>query len=190
MRFILNFTLMLVVALAIGFGLSWYALTDGRFFGTIEIGPWSAWRDVGVPNPDPYTRAYISRAGALELGASEGMLFTATTDSDNRQLDRDCSYRIDGRTPVARFWTLAPVAPETGASIARPDGPVELHSDRLARAPDGSIEIYISKTLSPRDWLEITGEGPFELLLTIYDSASLSGVGNAALPAIIRESCA
>jgi len=33
LRFLLNLLLMLVVALAIGFGLSWYALSDGRLFG-------------------------------------------------------------------------------------------------------------------------------------------------------------
>ena len=70
-------------------------------FGAIEIGPWTAWRDVGVPDPDPYTRAYIARTGALQLGASEGLQFVATSDSDNRRLDRDCRYRIDG-THAAR----------------------------------------------------------------------------------------
>ena len=44
---------MLLVALVVGFGLSWYALSDGRLFGAIEIGPWSAWRVVGVPAADP-----------------------------------------------------------------------------------------------------------------------------------------
>ena len=182
---------MVVVALALGFGLSWFALSDGRFFGASRAGPWQAWRDVGVPSPDPYTRAYIARTGGLELGASEGLQFVATTDSDDQRLDRSCRYRIDGRTPAARFWTLIPVA-EDGASIARPDGPPEFHSARLSRAGDGSFELYVSKALAPWNWLEITGEGPFELVLTLYDTSNLSGVGTdaASLPAIIREACA
>ncbi len=182
---------MLAVALVVGFGLSWYALNDGRLFGAIEIGPWSAWRDVGVPSPDPYTRAFIARSGALELGASEGIQFIATTDSDNRRLDRNCRYRIDGTTPPARFWTMVPVAPD-GAPIARPDGPADFHSARLSRAGDGSAELYVSRTLAPQNWLEITGEGPFDLVLTLYDTSSLSGVGTevTALPSIIREACA
>ena len=53
MRFLIHLALMIVVALGTGFGLSWYALNDGRLFGAIEIGPWQAWRDVGVPGPDP-----------------------------------------------------------------------------------------------------------------------------------------
>ncbi len=192
MRFLVHLGAMLVVALAVGFGLSWYVLTDGRLFGALEIGPWTAWRDVGVPSPDPYTRAFIARSGALELGASEGIQFVATTDSDNRRLDRNCRYRIDGTTPAARFWTMVPVAPDNGAPIARPDGPADFHSARLSRAGDGSVALYVSKSLAPQNWLELTGDGAFDLVLTLYDTSSLSGVGTDAgtLPAIIREACA
>jgi len=163
---------MLMVALVVGFGLSWYALSDGRLFGAIEIGPWSAWRDVGIPTPDPYTRAFIARSGALELGATEGIQFIASTDSDNKKLDRNCRYRIDGRTPAARFWTLVPVSSDDGMPIARPDGQLDFHSARLSRA--------------------VAGDGPFSLVLSLYDTSSLSGVGSevASLPAIIREACA
>jgi len=192
LRFLVHLGGMLMVALFVGFGLSWYALNDGRLFGAIGIGPWSAWRDVGVPSPDPYTRAFIARSGALELGASEGIQFVATTDSDNRRLDRDCRYRIDGTTPAARFWTLLPVASDDGRPIAREDGPVDFHSARLSRAGDGSVELYVSKTLAPQNWLEITGDGAFDLVLTLYETSSPSGVGTdvASLPSIIREACA
>lgn len=192
MRLVVHLALMIGVALCFGFGLSWYALSDGRLLGAVEIGPWQAWRDVGVPAPDPYTRAYIARSGALELGASEGLQFIARSDSDNRRLDRGCRYRIDGTTPPARFWTLVPVAPDSGAPIARPDGPADFHSGRLSRAGDGSFALYVGKTLAPQNWLEIAGEGAFDLVLTLYDTSSLPGTGTgvAALPSIIREACA
>lgn len=182
---------MVAVALVIGFGLSWYALSDGRFFGAIDVGPWTAWRDAGSPTPDPYTRAFVSRNGALQLGASEGLQFIATTDSDGQRLDRGCRYRIDGTTPVATFWTLVPTALD-GAPIARPGGPAAFHSARIARAADGSMLLYVGKTLSPYNWLEIVGDGPFALALTLYDTSSFTGVGLnvASLPAIIREACA
>ena len=181
---------MIGVALCVGFGLSWYALNDGRPFGSLRIGPWAAWRDVGSPAPDPYTRAYVARTGALQLGASEGLQFVATTDSDGQRLDRSCRYRIDGTTPVSAFWTLVPMAAD-GTIITRPDGPAAFNSARVARATDGSLQLYVSKSLSPRNWLEITGEGAFSLVLTLYDTSSFAGVGSAAasLPAIIREAC-
>ncbi len=190
MRFLAHLLVMVAVALCVGFGLSWYALSDGRFFGASRVGPWMAWREAGSPSPDPYTRAFVARAGALQLGVGEGLQFVATIDSDGRQLDRACRYRVDGSTPVATFWTLVPVDPE-GSIITRPDGPRDFNSTRVARATDGSLQLYVSRTLSPRNWLEIGGDGPFSLVLTLYDPASFAGVGSsgATLPTIIREAC-
>jgi hypothetical protein len=146
---------------------------------------------VGSASPDPYTRAYIARTGALELGQSEGIAFTAVSDSDGRPLERNCRYRIEGTTPVASFWTLAAVGAD-GSSVTRPDGMQELQSRQVARAPDGSLVLYVSKSLAPENWLEITGEGPFELVLTLYDPSNLSGTGSSidSLPAILKEACA
>src|ERR1700733_2158639 len=103
---------MLAIALVTGFGLSWYALSDGRFFGAYQSGPWTTWLRAGTPAPDPYTRAYLTRNGALQLGLSEGVQFVAPTDSDGQPLSRACRYRIDGNTPTATFWTLVPTAPD------------------------------------------------------------------------------
>lgn len=191
MRFLVHLLLMIGVALTVGFGLSWYTLSDSRVVGTIRIGPWAAWRDAGSTTPDPYTRAYVARTGALQLGASEGLQFVATTDSDGQRLDRSCGYRLDGTTPVAAFWTLVPLAPDN-TLITRLDGLPALNSKRIAYATDGSMQLYVSRSLSPRNWLEITGEGPFQLVLTLYDTTSFSGVAAApaTLPAIIREACA
>ena len=190
MRFLLNLVLMLVVALGVGFGLSWYALSDGRLFGAQQYGPWTTWTRAGAPEPDPYTRAYLARNGALQLGQGEGMRFIATTDSDGAPLQRNCRYRIDGNTPTATFWTLVPTAPD-GTVIARPEGPPGFNSRRIARANDGSVHLYVSKTLAPLNWLEITGDGAFWLVLDLYDTTVFSGVGSsdAGLPSIIREAC-
>jgi len=190
LRFLLNLFLMLVIALGVGFGLSWYALNDGRLFGAYQTGPWTTWLRSGSPSPDPYTRAYLSRNGALQLGLSEGIQFVATTDSDGETLDRKCRYRIDGNTPTASFWTLVPTTPN-GASITRADGPPGFHSARIARANDGSMQLYVSKTLSPLNWLEVTGDGPFWLVLTLYDTALFSGISSSetTMPSIIREGC-
>lgn len=182
---------MLAVALSIGFGLSWYALSDGRLFGASQSGPWITWTRAGAPSPDPYTRAFITRNAALQLGQAEGIQLTANTDSDGRRLDRSCRYRIDGRTPTSTFWTLIPVD-ETGATVARADGQPGFHSNRISRANDGSMQLYLGKPASPLNWIELSGDGAFSLLLTLYDTVIFSGVGSSettALPSIIRESC-
>ena len=190
MRFLGYLLATIAIGLAVDFGFSWYALNDGSLFGTTEVGPWSVWLQAGAPNPDPYTRAYIARSGALQLGTSEGLRFTATTDSDGQRLDRACRYRIDGTTPVATFWTLVPVDADW-TIITRPEAPAAFDSRHITRAADGSMQLYVSRFLSPRNWLEITGEGPFSLVLTLYDASSFSGVGTSAaeMPTIIREDC-
>jgi hypothetical protein len=190
LRFLLNLLAMLLVALAIGFSLSYYALSDGRLFGAYQVGPWVAWPQAGSPSPDPYSRAFVTRNGALQLGQSEGLQFVAAVDSDGRALERNCTYRIDGTTPLATFWTLVPTS-GNGASVATPDGPPGFNSQRIARVNDGSVLLYVSKSISPRNWLEIAGDGYFSLVLTLYDTAFFSGVSSSAatLPAIIRERC-
>ncbi len=191
MRFFFNLLLMLVVALGVGFGLSWYALSDGRLFGALQSGPWVTWTRAGSPSPDPYTQAFITRNAALQLGQAEGIQLVATTDSDGRRLDRACRYRVDGHTPTSTFWTLIPVE-EDDRAIAVAGGPPGFHSNRIARANDGSMQLYFGKGLSALNWVELTGEGPFSLVLTLYDTVIFSDIGSSettALPSIIRESC-
>lgn len=190
MRFVFYLLMMISVALGVGFGLSYYALTDGRLFGVVQVGPWHAWPDVGAHTPNPYTRGHLARTAAFELGQAEGLEFIATVDSDGEALTRDCAYRVDGKTPLATFWTLAAVD-EDGINIAAPDVAPALRSSDIARADDGSIIINVGTRLLPRNWLELTGTGPFRLVLTLYDTAAFSGFSSAAaMPSIIRGGCA
>ena len=189
MRYVLYLVVMCVVALGVGFGLSWVALNEGRLFGSTQVGPWVAWTDIGSNAPNPYTRAHIARAASLPLGQAEGLQFTATTDSDGEPLTRTCTYRISGRTPVASFWTLAAVDAD-GINVAAPDADAALRSNRLARSGNGAIAVTVGTTLMPLNWLEITGEGPFQLVLTLYDMPAFAGVsGPADMPTITTERC-
>ena len=189
MRFVFHLLLMVAVALAVGFGLSWYLLTDNRFFGVVQSGPWVAWSDAGSPSPNPYTRAHLARAGVLQLGQAEGLQFTATTDSEGRPLTRDCSYRIEGQTPVATFWTLAALD-AAGRNIAAPGTDIALRSSTIVRTGEGAIVVHVGTTLAPGNWLELTGNGPFSLVLTLYDTVASSGFGSLdTMPAIVLEAC-
>jgi hypothetical protein len=189
-RFVVHLLVAIGFALAVGFGLSYLALTDRAPIGTLRVGPWVAWTEIGSTDPDPYTRARIARQARLELGRSEGIEFVARNDSDGRPLDRNCRYRVDGQTPVARFWTLVAVGAD-GADIARPGGQRAMRSPTIARPSDGSVEIRVSRTLAPGNWLEITGQGRFRLVLNLYDAAIFSGLASEVerLPAILNEGC-
>lgn len=190
MRFVIYLLMMIAVALGVGFGLSYYALTDGRLFGVAQVGPWAAWPDVGSNAPNPYTRGHLARTAAFELGQAEGLQFTATTDSDGQPLTRDCSYRIDGKTPLATFWTLVAID-EAGINIAAPDVSPAIRSSDVVRSNDGAIHINVGTRLRAGNWLELTGSGPFRLVLNFYDTAVFSGFSsNEAMPSILRGDCA
>lgn len=190
MRFVLYLLMMIAVALGVGFGLSYYALTDGRLFGVAQVGPWHAWPDVGSSSPNPYTRGHLARTAAFELGQAEGLQFTASTDSDGEPLTRDCNYRLLGRTPLATLWTLVAID-EAGINVAAPDVAPAIGNTGLARAQDGSIVLNVGTRLAPQNWLELSGEGPFSLVLRLYDTAAFSGFsGDAAMPSIVRGECA
>ena len=190
MRFVLHLLLMTTVALGLGFGLSWYALTDGRLLGAQQVGPWVFWPRAGAPDPDPYSHAFLARTGALQLGQSEGVQYVAHLDSAGEPLDRRCTYRIAGPTPTAAFWTLTPETPE-GMPVATPEGPAAFNSTRLARGNDGAPILHLGPKLSSGNWIETTGTGPMTIVLTLYDVAALGGTAGtpSGLPAITREAC-
>lgn len=189
MRFVLYLLMMIAVALGVGFGLSYYALTDGRLFGVAQVGPWAAWPDVGSDAPNPYTRAHLAREAGLQLGQSEGVQFVARNDSLGNPLIRACSYRVAGKTPLAAFWTLSAID-DTGVNIAVPDGLAAFRSTDIARANDGSIQLNFSTRLQPGNWLELTGNGPFSLVLNLYDTAAFSGFSDdETMPSILKGDC-
>lgn len=181
---------MAAIALGLGFGLSVYAVVDGRHLGAYTHGAWETWPNAGAPDPDPYTAAWLARESALQLGQGEGIRFVATHDDAGDRLSRACRYRVAGETPVATFWTLR-ATDAAGANVAAPGAPLSMHSQRLARAPDGTAVINVGTGLMPGNWLEIAGDGPFRLVLTFYDASFFGGIGAGVttLPGIAREGC-
>lgn len=191
MRFVLRLLMSIAVALAVGFGLSYYALTDGRLFGAVSLGPWTTWPDIGAPAPNPYSNGHIAREASLQLGRAEGLRFVATSDSDGDPLDLNCAYRIDGHVPVSTFWTLAAVDADW-VNLSVPDTPPSLRSSDVVRTANGALAIHVGTQVRPGTWLELEGSGPFSLVLTLYDTTALSSFAAAdvTMPAITMEGCA
>jgi hypothetical protein len=189
-RFVLRLLMSIAVALSLGFGLSYYALTDGRLFGAVSLGPWTSWPDIGAPNPNPYTSGHITREASLQLGRSEGLRFVATTDSDGAPLDLACSYRLDGHVPVSTFLTLVAVDADW-VNLAAAGTGAALRSSEVVRVDDGALRIHVGTQLRPMTWLELSGTGPFSLVLTLYDTTALSSFVSAdmTMPSITLEDC-
>lgn len=183
--------IVLVIAIGGGAGSVWMAINSGIAFGTVTIGDWTAVPAYGTPAADPYSKARFSRSGDLSLGIGEGVMFRATHDSSGAVLRLDCDYRVEGRFPPARFWTLhartaagAEIVPESGRSSA-------LQSHALLRSQGDPVVITVSPRPNPGNWLATSGTGAFTLVLTLYDTAiaSSAGIGAVELPRIVRTGC-
>lgn len=187
--------LLVVLAIAIGGGAAsvWYALEDGYGLVAIRVGPWSAFPDLGMPDGSPYAKAQVARDGALALGRAEGLAFSAHHDGRGAVLDRRCTYRIAGRTPAARLWTLY-AADRALAPIAVPPGerPAALHSAALLYEAGNRFLVTVSPYPAPGNWLRVpAGGGPLALVLTLYDTpaAAASDIRRLELPQIEKAGC-
>lgn len=191
MRFVLLLLFAIATALVTGFGLSYYALTDGRLFGAAQIGAWVSWPDLGSDAPNPYTRGHLTREAALQLGRAEGLQFLATTDTAGEALDLSCTYALSGHVPVSSFWTLVAVD-AAGHNLAAPGADLAMRSSEVARDNSGAMTVHVGTSLSPGNWLELAGTGPFTLKLTLYDTTAFSSFasGNDTMPTITRGDCA
>jgi len=188
LRTVLLTLLTLIVAIGGGAASVQYALDRFEGFGALEVGQWSAYPEAGTPDSDPYAKARGARNGTLALGAAEGLIFHAGRDAQGRELDRNCTYRITGATPPARFWTLYAADRSLRPLPGQPGMLSALHSREILRGENGSFSITVSPKAQPGNWLPVEGSGPFVLVMTFYDTpvASSSGLSDLVMPKAMR----
>jgi hypothetical protein len=183
----------LALAVAVGGGAAsvGMVLNSQEGIGAVSVGPWTAFPDIGTPDADPYSKARVARDGVLALGRAEGLSFVADRDSTGVTLRSECSYRLEGSLPVARFWTLyatdrAHMALKSGI---RRDA--SMHSLEVLRQPDNSISVSVGARPEPGNWLAVEGVGAMNLVLTLYDTpiASSTGLSGIEMPRIVRVQC-
>lgn len=191
MRLLTSTLFALIVAGAVGLGLTYFALTRGAAFGALTIGSWTAWPKTGTADADPYARASIARTGQLPVALGDGVSFTAKSDDAGRPLDGRCDVVLSGVTPAARFWTLS-LYNGDGELIANAIDRYGFSSQEILRRADGSFEIMVSPRATPGNWLPTAGFDRYTLVLRLYDTAV--GVATKAgrevpMPAIETRNC-
>ncbi|MES0039325.1 DUF1214 domain-containing protein [Mesorhizobium sp. M0046] len=183
--------LSLAIAVVGGGGSVWYALKLQDGVGAIRIGQWTAFPDIGTPTADPYSKARVAREGVLALGQAEGLSFIAERDSGGEQLKRQCTYKIAGGFPTARFWTLYAADQSLGVVETGKPRPAALQSYQVLRQADNSVVISVGSRPAPGNWLLTSGAGKMYLVLTFYDTpiASSTGLSDVTLPQIQKVGC-
>jgi hypothetical protein len=77
-----------------------------RLWGEIHNGPWRIDPWLGSHRAGVYTRAFTARNRTYALQAPETVYCTAFRDSSGQTLHGGSTYRIEGREPDARWWSL------------------------------------------------------------------------------------
>lgn len=190
MRLLIDIAIAILVATITGFGTAWLAVEHGHMFGSVSIGPWTAWPDAGSADADPYSVALLARSGEVPLGAGEGLAFTATTDSQGEGLSGNCTYQVDGQTPAARLWTLTAYDAE-GRLMVNPAHRSGFQSREILRKPDGRFSIIVSPVVEPGNWLPTARVVKLQLVLRLYDTplTTTTEFVNIDMPTIDKVRC-
>lgn len=191
MRLLLTTLLALVIATAVGLGLTYATATRGTDLGTLKIGAWTARPKSGTSDVDPYSRATIARSGELPIGTGDGIAFSAITDDKNKPLDGRCDIVVSGVTPAARFWTLT-LFDRKGHLVANTLQRYGFTSQEIMRASDGTFEIHIASRSRAGNWLPTGGIERYALMLRLYDTpvgVATRTQRDAPMPSIATTGC-
>ena len=180
----------LLTALVLGLGSAAWMVSRASPFGGVPAGAWTAWPKLGSRDVDPYALAIRARTADVPLGAGEGLVISARVDGDGRPLEAACTYRVEGATPPARYWTLTLTDPE-GAPVRTPLGRAGFTSREVLRDGQGRTAVVLSPAAAPGNWLQMPEHGRVTLVLRLYDTpiSGASGLDPETLPRIRREGC-
>jgi hypothetical protein len=179
------------IALLAGFGSSWYMIERGSRLTTLHVGPWTTWVAAGRANADPYTRARFARQGSLPIPADLARTYEAFRDGDGDRLHSSCEYAVEGEGLESGWWSLA-VFDEKGRLIPNTAERHAFNSQTIARGPDGSFLVTLSRDARPGNWLPTSGAGRLALVLTVHANRASSGRADDSpdtLPLIRKVAC-
>jgi hypothetical protein len=189
LKIILVVLSILVLGVGLGVGSAALGLYSVYRVGSISNGAWTTSLATGSEKADPYNRALVAVGGLLALNPSEVMYYSADKDSNGNPLNADCTYKVEGKAPDARWWSVT-VYGADGYLI--PD--TERYSYSLTDlTPDsnGVYTIYLSKSRHSGAWLSLGNEKTFNLSLRLYNpwQSVRSNAGTVELLRVIKEDC-
>jgi hypothetical protein len=179
-----------VAALALGAGSAYYLVLHGTGQKDIIVnGPWRTTLAAGGVDADMYTRAHVALVGLLALNKTETIYYSANGDSSGAPFDPRCSYRIEGRDPDARWWSITAYGRDYFL-IPNPQKRYAIGKTNLVRSTDGSFVIRLSQTPEEGNWIATSADG-FDVTLRLYNPGQqvLANVATVELPTITREAC-
>ena len=189
MWFLLRLLAAVVVAAGLGLGSAYYAVRSLSADSSITNGPWTTSLTTGGADADSYTRSFIALTGLFALNKDETIYYGAHTDSAGAPLDGRCSYRIEGRDPDARWWSITLYAKDDFL-IPNASNRYSIGKSNVARAADGTFVIRLSGTPETNNWIATSPNG-FQITLRLYNPGPTvkNNPAAAPLPSIVKEAC-
>jgi hypothetical protein len=190
-RLIFQLFVICVLAAGVGLGLTSLAVRHPPMIDVIEDGAWVAVAHEGAPEVDAYALAALAHRGEAPLAIADGLSFRAKEDEDGSPLTGACSYVISGVVPPVRAWSLAAFDTE-GRPFPNPAQRFGYSNADVMRDTAGAVQITLSSTVQPGDWIPVAPDAAIVLVLRLYDTtaAAISGGRSAPdLPTIKRIGC-
>ena len=179
-----------MLALVLGLGSAYYSLNVAlRNKSSVVNGPWVTNLETGGANADNYVRTFVAITGLLALNKDETIYYTANTDSAGEALHGNCSYRIEGRDPDARWWSIT-LYGNDHYLIDNPSNRYSVGQTNVVRNADGTFVIRLSTVSEQGNWIATSPEG-FDVTLRLYNPGETvkANPATAPLPSIVKEAC-
>lgn len=194
MRRALGVTALLMCAVLIGLLSALWAARNQFAGGGVQSGPWATNENIGSSSAGPYLRAGVALGGLLALEKSETVYFTAFADEGGALLLSSCVYRVEGRDPASRWWSITAYGADHFL-IPGSGGRFSVNKTGVARAADGGFTLLVGGSPQETNWISAGPAAPaqpFSLTLRMYnpEPAVVADLGGVALPRIVKERCA
>jgi len=185
----LKVLLTLMAGIALGLATTWATVIRPNGSGGVADGPWRTSLAAGSSEGGPYLRAYVAVHALLALSRAETIYYNASEDSEGHPLDGHCSYRIEGRDPPARWWSITAYGADDFL-IPNPADRYSVSMNSVARRADGSFAATVSKAQAEANWIPVTA-APFDLMIRLYNPQPdvAADPGHLALPTIKKVAC-
>jgi hypothetical protein len=191
--FFLRLAAATVLGVVLGLASAYAALLSLRGQHVIKNGPWATSLTIGGTDADMYTRASVAISGLFALNKHETIYFNAEHDSAGEALDPACTYRLEGRDPDTRWWSVTLYA-DDNYLIPNPANRYSVSQSNVVRAPGGNFVIRLSPSPAAgtpeANWIPTSPDG-FQVTLRLYNPGDTVKANPAAapLPAILKEAC-
>jgi hypothetical protein len=154
----------------------------------LKNGAWSTDLAKGSDKDDAYSRTHAAVHALLGLTQAEVIYYVAATDDSGKPLSGDGVYRVEGKAPEARWWSITAYGSDDYL-IPNEYNRYSYSGNNVTYDSNGKFTFYISKAQKPGAWLPTGDQKKFILELRLYnpgDSVRMNP-GTVELPHIIRE---